>query len=219
MTGDFQNLGRRGRLRLRLRLLRRRLGSGSGCARSFVVVAATGGSIRVEDDNAGRPRRDIDNAEVSTTSASSGLQALDFAESVGARVDDARQPHAGPVALNFQAEGRLHTGVRVGVDGVVAQFDVGVSRGILVGPDHIGRPVPDGLGAVAPDTRIGRAVSRRVDIVVGSRRVPVAWIRHSDGRAAGDARWNNHCLVSRKNRLADRYHASAVVGDLHISNA
>lgn len=94
---------------------------------------------------------------------------------------------------------------------VPTNFDVGVSRGVLVGACDVGRPIANGLGAGTPDTRLFGGITRLVHVVVRGRRVPVARAGHGDDGLAVHAGWDKHSLISRENRLAEGHDSVGVV--------
>lgn len=65
------------------------------------------------------------------------------------------------------------------VDGVNPRCDKRVSVGSLVCPRDKGSPVPEGFGAVSPDTGFGGSVARLVDVVFSRGGTPVG--RTGDG--------------------------------------
>lgn len=156
-----------------------------------------------------------DDAERAAAGTGRGLPAGQPVDSALRRVDGTGQPLAvAAVAHDPHAEGRLHVleGARLlQVHGVPADLDKRVPAAVHVRAGHVGGPVPARVRRVPPAARVRDGNSGRVDVVVRSGARPVFCAGNRQRllpAAARHQRRDQHLLVARQHRLAER-HAAA----------
>lgn len=178
-----------------------------------------GGGATIHDEVGLAALGDGDDAET-TTAGTVGSGSFHLVDPVVSRGDLAWKTIAASVrTLDSHAPIGHSVSERRGrfeIDGVPAKFDKGLSVVVRVGTGNVRAPVANITLVGSPDACLTSIDSRRIDVEMSRRLAPIVGTRISKNGRLIDLGRDQHGLVTRQHRLAERDDTAGLVLDANV---